>query len=97
MTKTMISARVEKELNTQLEALAESKQRSKAFVITEALQNYVDRQNWLEECIAEAIVEADKTEHWHSHESIEKWVNSLGTENELPPPEPDIYRPKNKP
>jgi RHH-type transcriptional regulator, rel operon repressor / antitoxin RelB len=94
MTKTMISARVDVELNEKLEALAVSTQRSKAFLITEAIEALVEREAWLEERIAEAVKLADNTEEWISHEAMEKWVNSLDSDNPLPPPEPDVFRPK---
>jgi predicted transcriptional regulator len=94
MTKTMISARVDVALNEKLDAMAVASQRSKAFLITEAIEDYVDRQAYLEECIAEAVKLADTSEHWISHEAMEKWMDSVGTENALSPPEPDIYKPK---
>ncbi len=94
MTKMMISARVDVELNEKLEALAVSTQRSKAFLITEAIEALVEREAWLEERLAVAIKVADESEEWVSQEAVEKWVESLGTENPLPPPEPDIFEPK---
>jgi predicted transcriptional regulator len=38
-----------------------------------------------------AIEEAEKG-IFISEEAIDRWVESWGTENELPPPEPDIFR-----
>jgi RHH-type transcriptional regulator, rel operon repressor / antitoxin RelB len=96
MSKTMISARVDVELNEKLEALASSTQRSKAFLITEALEALVAREAWLEERISDAVKFADNTEEWISHEAMEKWVNSLDTDTPLPPPEPDVFRSKKK-
>lgn len=96
MTKTMISARVDHELNEKLEALAVATQRSKAFLITEAIEALVQREAWLEERIAEAVKAADETEEWVSQEAVENWVNSLGSDNPLPPPVPDIFEPKKK-
>ncbi len=96
MTKTMISARVDVALNEELEALAASSQRSKAFLITEALKALIDREAYMEERIAAAVKKADETEHWISHEAMGKWIDSLDTDNLLPEPEPDVYRPKLK-
>jgi RHH-type transcriptional regulator, rel operon repressor / antitoxin RelB len=96
MTKTMISARVDAELNEKLEALAASTQRSKAFLINEAIDALVQREAWLEERIADAVKIADNSEEWISHEAMEKWVNSLDSDNPLPPPEPDVLRPMKK-
>jgi predicted transcriptional regulator len=38
----------------------------------------------------ERIAEADKG-IFISAEAMHRWVESWGTENELPPPEPDIF------
>ena len=46
MNKTMISARIPEKLGDDLEALAEATKRSKAFLLTEALEDYVaDRKS----------------------------------------------------
>ena len=97
MSKTMISARVDEKLNEQLEAMAAASQRSKAFLITEAIESYVDRQRWMEERIDASLKEADESGEYISNEAMVKWLDSWGTENELPPPEPDVFRkPKSK-
>ena len=87
MTKTMISARVDLELNEKLEALAVSTQRSKAFLITEALEALLDKQAWLEERIAEAVKRADESDERISNKSMMAWLDSWGTDNPLPPPD----------
>jgi predicted transcriptional regulator len=97
MTKTMISARVDVALNEELEALAVSTQRSKAFLITEAIKSLIDREAYMEERIAAAIKEADESGEWTSHEAMMRWMDSWDTENPLPPPEPDIFKPKKTP
>ena len=94
MTKMMISARVDDRINSELERIAADSNRSKAFLITEALENYIGRQAWIEQKIDLAFAEADQSGEWISNEAMEKWLLSLGTENELPPPEPDIFRSK---
>jgi hypothetical protein len=40
--------------------------------------------------LKERIAEADKGV-FISAEAVHRWVESWGTENELPPPEPDIF------
>ena len=52
-----ISARIPEKLGAELEALAEATRRSKAFLVTEALQDYVHRQAWLVKRIDEAVRE----------------------------------------
>ena len=92
MTKTMISARVEEKLNDELESLAVSTRRSKAFLITEALEDYVKRNAWLVKRIDEAVRAADESGEFISHEAMSKWLLSWGKPDELPPPKPDIFK-----
>jgi RHH-type rel operon transcriptional repressor/antitoxin RelB len=92
MTKTMISARIPEQLGNDLEALAAATRRSKAFLVTEALEDYVKRRAWLAKRIDDAVREADECGEWISHEKMEAWMLSLGSPNELPPPEPDIHK-----
>ena len=88
----MISARVDEKLNEDLEKLAAMTKRSKAFLITEALESYVDYETRLALKIESSMREADETGEFISNEAMMKWMKSLGTPNELPPPEPDIFK-----
>ena len=97
MAKSMISARIEAQLKVDVEAIAVADKRPSAFIVSEALEEYVRRRKWLNERIASAVKEADETTDWISHEAMVKWMNSLGTDSPLPPPEPDIFRPAHKP
>ena len=94
MTKTMISARIPQKLSQELEALAAQTKRSKGFLLTEALENFVARETWMAKKIDAAAKSADETTKWHSHESVSKWIMSWGTDNELPKPAPDIFTEK---
>jgi RHH-type transcriptional regulator, rel operon repressor / antitoxin RelB len=94
MTKTMISARVDDKLNDELEAMALANKRSKAFFINEAIEEYIAKQTWMMNKAEAALREADESGEYISNEAMEKWMMSWGTENELPPPEPDVFRPK---
>ncbi|MBA3446045.1 MAG: CopG family transcriptional regulator [Pseudaminobacter sp.] len=40
--------------------------------------------------LKERIAEADKGV-FISAEAMDRWIESWGTENELPPPEPDVF------
>lgn len=86
MTKTMISARIPEKLNNDLEALAETTRRSKAFLLTEALADYVDRKARLYREIDEAVKEADENGEYVSEKDMEAWLLSWGTGSELPLP-----------
>ena len=97
MTKTMISARIPEKLSNDLEALAERTRRSKGFLLTAALEDYVERESWLSDKIDAAVKAADKATEWYSHESVSKGIMSWGTGNELPQPKPDIFIEKKVP
>ncbi len=91
MNKTMISARIPEKLSNDLEALAAQMKRSKGFLLTEALENYVSREAWIAKKIDESIAAADASTERFSQETVEKWFMALGTENELPMPKPDVF------
>jgi predicted transcriptional regulator len=92
MSKVMVSARVPEKLGEDLEALAEATRRSKAFLVTEAIEDYVKRQSWLVKKIDEAVKVADESGEYISNEKMVAWLESWGTPDELPPPEPDIFK-----
>ena len=85
----MISARIPEKLSKDLEALAADTKRSKGYLLTEALQIYVEREAWLLRKIDKAMAAADATDERISQDAMEQWIMSWGTENELPPPKPD--------
>ena len=86
MAKTMISARVEEKLSDDLTILAVSMRRPKAFLITEALEDYVQRQTWLKARIEAAVKAADESDSYVSHEDMMAWMKSWGKADELPLP-----------
>jgi len=90
MASTVLSVRVPEELKEQLDYLSNATKRSKAYLAAEALTEYVHRNAWKAKELHEALAEADKGE-FISHEAMTAWADSLGTSNELPPPEPDVF------
>ncbi|ADH86504.1 CopG family ribbon-helix-helix protein [Desulfurivibrio alkaliphilus] len=54
-----VSVRVKAATKTRLEALATATRRSKSYVIEEALEQYLDVNEWQIEGILKAIAEAD--------------------------------------
>ena len=54
----------------------------------------VERNSWKMEALTRAKLEAAKGE-FISHQAMVEWVNSLGTENELPAPDVDIFKTPN--
>ena len=90
MASTVLSVRVPEELKEQLEFLSGATKRSKAYLATEALNEYVRRNAWKAKELLAAVTEADKGV-FISHEAIVAWGDSRGSDHELPPPEADIF------
>ncbi len=91
MTKKMISARIPDELDEKLENYAKAEKRSKSFVIEEALERYIAREEWMVEKMDKAFAEAEASGEWTSNEAIVKWLEA---DEPLPLPEPDIFNKK---
>lgn len=54
-----ITARIDEETRERLERLAEATQRSKSWLVAEAVRAYVDEQAWQVEAIRQGLAEAE--------------------------------------
>lgn len=82
------SVRLDDELQDRLARLAERMRRTRGWIINEALEEYVSREELQEERYQqslEALREAEAGDVIEGDEVI-AWIESWGTENELPPP-----------
>ena len=81
MTKATLSFRTETDVRDRLDKLAEARRRDRSFLINEAIEQYLDLQNWQEARILEGITEADRGE-FASDEEVEavfaKWRSKCG-------------------
>ena len=87
----MISVPISESLSDKIDALAALTKRARDEVLGDTLESYVDEKVRFYRELDEAIREADESGEWISHEKMCAWLESWGTENELPPPEPDIF------
>jgi predicted transcriptional regulator len=83
-----IEIRLAAGLNARLEALARVLKRSESEIVTDANEAYVDFNERQITRIKEALEEARSGAPGVPHEEVVKWLQSLGTENELPRPRP---------
>jgi predicted transcriptional regulator len=90
MTAVPFSLRLEADLKEAIEKEARLEDRSASYVIQQATREYVERKKQFRAMVAELEVEADKG-IFVSGEAIDAWVESWDTEDELPPPGPDIF------
>lgn len=96
MPSTVLSVRVPEALKEQLDYLARSTKRSKAYLAAEALDDYVRKNAWRARELHAALVEADKGV-FISHEAMLAWADSLGSDAEPAAPKPDILPVKKRP
>jgi predicted transcriptional regulator len=78
--------RLKPELVEKLDLLAAHTNRSKTYLVEEALTNYLEREAWQIAEIAEAVAEADAGGPFVEHEKVDAWLRSWGTDDEEPSP-----------
>jgi predicted transcriptional regulator len=84
----MMTIRLRPETSEKLEALARDTKRSKSYLATEAIEAFVDLNAWQVARIKEALEEAASGASGIPHEDVVKWMESWGTDHELPMPTP---------
>ena len=89
MPSSSFSMRIDDDLRSAIEAEARREDLSAAQVVTRALRRHLEAQTARRKAIEAAFAEADKGE-FVSSEAMLAWVNSWGTDNELPMPEADV-------
>jgi len=88
--QTTLSIEIPLETKRELEEYARATEQSTEFIAKEAIDAHLaDRRAYLA-AIDEAIREADEGV-FISGDAVFRWIDSLGSENELPLPEPDIF------
>ena len=92
MTKTSatFSVRLPDGLRQAVDEYAKATQRSRAFVVKEAVGAFMEDQAAYHAAIDEALKEADEGV-FVSGEAVIEWLESWGTDKVKPMPEPDIF------
>lgn len=90
MASSPFSLRLPSSLKERLDAVAESEDRSASYVATKAIEAFLDAREGKERAIEAAFRDADKG-IFVSQEAVYRWMESWDTDDELPPPEPDIF------
>ena len=89
MATSPFSLRLTAEVKTMLKQEAAQMNRSESFVATTAIRNFLLARQQKRQAIDAAIEEANQG-LFISSQAMGAWVDSWGSENELPPPEVDI-------
>lgn len=73
---TPISVRLKRETRDRLARLAESTGRSQAWLAAEAIEEFVDLNEWQIGAIRTAIDEADAGGPFAAHDDVKAWLES---------------------
>jgi len=85
MASATFTVRVDSTVKKRLEKLAKSTGRSRSFIAAEAIDAYLDVNEWQVAAIKRAIQSMDRGEGV-PHERGKEWITSWWTKNELPIP-----------
>lgn len=90
MGEVPLSLHVTKQLKQDLEQEAERQNLSADDVAQRAIRTYLDGMAFERDILRQRIAEADKGV-FISEEAMLRWMDSWGTDEEIPPPEPDVF------
>ncbi|NOR69864.1 MAG: ribbon-helix-helix protein, CopG family [Methylomarinum sp.] len=82
------SVRLQAEIETPLEVLSKKLDRSKSYLINQAVKEFLARRTLEENRWIETLetIESVKSKHLIEESKVNDWLESWGTENELKPP-----------
>ncbi len=85
---SVTSVRLQAEIESPLESLATKLNRSKNYLINQAIKEFIERQSVEEQRWTETLLAIDsvKSGHLVAEGDVNNWLESWGTENELNPP-----------
>ncbi len=85
---TTMTVRLDPEVSAKLDALARDTKRSKSYLAGEAIEAYVTLNSWQVAHIKAALAEDEQGGPGVPHADVVAWMDSWGTEQEQPRPEP---------
>ncbi len=85
MGTRVLTAHIPEELAEKVDRYAQSMERSRAWIVKQALADWVDWEEEKHRRTLEGLADIDAG-RTVSHEKIAAWADSLGTESPLPPP-----------
>lgn len=81
-----MTVRLTPDINRKLDALARNTHRSKSYLAGEAIASFVDVNAWQVARIERALDDARSGAPGIPHQRVREWMNSWGTDRELPRP-----------
>lgn len=87
MSSKTISVRLNPDTLEKLGHMANAMHRPRAWLMSHAIERYVEHEAWQIEAIQEAVDALESGQaRFASHEEVQSWLESWGTENEGEPP-----------
>lgn len=90
MATVPFTLRIDPKVKAGLEEAAKANDRTASYVAAKAIEAYLEAREEKRRIIEAAVIEADKGV-FVSSEAVHKWMDSWDTDNELSPPEPDVF------
>jgi len=84
------SMRMDETLSDDLKSEAKRRDRPASYLVSRAVKEFLQREKHERVIIEQRIKEADLGE-FVSEEAMTEWFLSLGTDEELPTPKPDVF------
>ena len=83
-----VSIRLDEDVLKKLDMMSKAADRSRAWLMSQAVKQYVEHEAWQVEAIKKALdkLESGKAE-FANHDDVAQWLASWGTDNETEPPQ----------
>ena len=89
MSSTTVSVRINLTAKKRLEKLAKSTGRSRSFLVAEAINGYLDLNEWQVNGVQNAMASLDRGKGI-PHQRVKEWVNSWGSKRERSAPKRSV-------
>jgi predicted transcriptional regulator len=83
----VVTAHLPEDLAEKLDSFAETRERSRGWVMKQALRSYIEWEEEKDRLTLEAIEDIDRV-GTIPHDEVVTWAKSLSTDNPLPAPKP---------
>lgn len=88
MPKQNVTVRLDPETVKRLDLMGRAMERDRSWLMSYAIERYVEQEAWQVKEIREAVQKVRVGQgRFVPHEDIAAWLDSWGTDNELPPPQ----------
>lgn len=82
-----VSVRLDETILEQLDMMAKAADRSRAWLMSQAISQYVTHEAWQIDAIKKALDKLKNgTATFTPHDNVEQWLSDWGTENETARP-----------